>query len=99
MDCQSYQILGSNCMWCFKKHQSKLEKSTHGWCDRLPIVVSAPKLNSGGVLTSSKVFTRIISKESMSCKCRKSEAPTFYYVEGVSFKNKVFNVGFESLSP
>ncbi len=30
MDCQSYQILGSNCMWCFKKHQSKLEKSTHG---------------------------------------------------------------------
>lgn len=91
--------MGSNCMWCFKKHQSKLEKSTHGRCDRLPIAVSAPKLNSGGVLTSSKVFIRIILKEIMSCKCHESEAPISYYVEGVSFKNKVFNVGFESLSP
>jgi hypothetical protein len=71
----------------------------HGRCDGFLVAVLASKSNSSGVLTSDKIFTKIISKENMSYRCRKSDALISCYAEGVSFENKVFGVGSESLSP
>ncbi len=73
--------------------------STHVRCDRLLVTVLALKLNFGVGPTSDKIFTKIVSEESLSCKCCDNEAFVFCYTEGVSFKNKIFSLGFKSLSP
>jgi len=73
--------------------------STHVRCDRRLVMVLALKLNFGVISTSDKIFIKIVSEESLSCKCCDSEAFVFCYTKGVSFKNKIFSLGFESLSP
>ncbi len=57
------------------------------------------ELNSSGVLTSNKIFTKIVSKESLSCKCYDNEALIPYCAKRVSFEDKIFGVGFKFLSP
>jgi hypothetical protein len=73
--------------------------STHGQCDKLPNAILASELNSDGVSTFGKIFTGIILKENMACRCPESEAPISCYTKGVSFRIKVSIIGFESLSP
>ncbi len=73
--------------------------STHVRCDRLLVTVLELKLNFGVVSTSDKIFIKIVSEENLSCKCCESEAFVFCYAKGVCFKNKIFSLGSESLSP
>jgi hypothetical protein len=40
----------------------------------------------------------MVSEESLLCRCCNNDVPVSYYVEGVSFEDKIFDVGFESLS-
>lgn len=73
--------------------------STHVRCDKILVIVLVLELNSGGDSTFDKVFTTIVSKENLSCKCCDSEAFVFCYARGVSFGDKIFSTCFEFLSP
>ncbi len=57
------------------------------------------KSNTSEVLTFDKIFTKIVSEESLSCKCYNNEALVSCCARGVSFGDKIFGVGFKSLSP
>ncbi len=73
--------------------------STNGQCDNFMIIILMLELNSNGILTSGKVFTEIVSNESLSYRCCDSEAPISCCTEGVSFGDKISIIGFEFLSP
>jgi hypothetical protein len=55
--------------------------------------------NSSEVSTFNKIFTKIVSKESLSCKCYNDEVLVSCCARGVSFGDKIFGVGFKFLSP
>jgi hypothetical protein len=82
-----------------KKFGQNWKISTLGRCDRLLIAILAPKLNSNGVSTSSKIFTRIVLEKNLLCRCCNSDALISYCDRGVSFGDKIFVVSSKSLSP
>ncbi len=73
--------------------------STLGQCDGLLVAILTSKLNSNGDSTCSKILTRMVSKESMSCRCCDNDVLVSYCVEGVFFKDRISGVGSEFLSP
>ncbi len=45
------------------------------------------------------IFIGIVLKESHLCRCYDNNAHVSCYTKGVSFGDKIFDVGFEFLSP
>jgi hypothetical protein len=73
--------------------------SALGQCDRLLVATLTSKVNFGGVLTFDKIFTRIVLKESMLYRCYDNDALISCCTRGVSFGNKISNVGSKYLFP